>query len=272
MIQQWRVAGVLSTAVLGIFVFGTAYAELAAPKLRARTRRDDTIRVTWGAVRGASREAVTVVELERAQDDGPFEALGTFPKRPRRFSDTPGEAGLYTYRVRVISDDEISPWSAYAVAEIVALPTATPTPEATPDDDGGGDDPPLGDGQRECAPGTLDQVLALVNDARRTAGAPALDEDGALQRAARIRSITLAEQGQLSHGNWVAVVRDAGYRGTYVAENIAYGYFSTGALVNGWLGSPLHRANMLNSIFRDSGVGCVIDRNGRYWWTHDLGG
>jgi uncharacterized protein YkwD len=274
MMQQWRFAGVVSTAALGIFVFSTAYAELAAPKVRARSRRDDTIRVSWGGVKSVSREAITVVELERALDDGAFEPVGTFPKRPRRIEDLPGGPGVYTYRARVLSDDQVSPWSEYAVAEVLPRPTATPTPtpEVTPDGGGDSDDPPLKEGQRECPDGTLDGVLALVNDARRTAGAPALQDHAALRRAARTQSIRLAQDGVLSHGNWVDVIRAAGYRGTYAAENIAYGYASPGAVVNGWLGSPLHRANMLNSIFRDSGIGCVIDQNGRYWWAHDLGG
>jgi uncharacterized protein YkwD len=33
-----------------------------------------------------------------------------------------------------------------------------------------------------------------------------------------------------------------------------------------------HRANILSSSYRHSGVGCVMDSRGRLWWTHDFGG
>ena len=46
-------------------------------------------------------------------------------------------------------------------------------------------------------------------------------------------------------------------------ENIAMGYGTPQAVVDGWMNSPGHRANILNANFTQIGVGYVAD--GNYW-------
>lgn len=50
-------------------------------------------------------------------------------------------------------------------------------------------------------------------------------------------------------------------------ENVATGYSSPEAVMNAWMASPGHKANILRSSFTKIGVGAYRDANGRYWWT-----
>ena len=54
-------------------------------------------------------------------------------------------------------------------------------------------------------------------------------------------------------------------------ENIAYGYASAQSVMNGWLTSPGHRANIERASYNAIGVGVVRDSGGRLWWTQNFG-
>lgn len=250
--------------VVGVLA-GPARAEASAPKLRARTRSDDTIRLSWSSVRATS-DSVTVIEIERGDTATATSALVSVPARPRNYDDRLATPGVYWYRARVVTDGQPSPWSGAVSAGVQQAPTPAPTPA------GGQDDVPLGPGQRECVAGTIDATLALVNDARQAANAPALRDDPDLRWAARVRAIAIATSQQLSHDGWVAAIQDSGYRYSVAAENIASGYWSPSSVVQGWLASPDHRANIVSHAYRDTGIGCVIDTNGKLWWAEDFGG
>jgi hypothetical protein len=56
-----------------------------------------------------------------------------------------------------------------------------------------------------------------------------------------------------------------------VGENIAYGYSTPSAVMNGWMNSSGHRANILNSSFRVIGVSAAATSNGTLYWTQDFG-
>jgi uncharacterized protein YkwD len=67
-------------------------------------------------------------------------------------------------------------------------------------------------------------------------------------------------------------IRAAGYQITGAwAENIARGYPSPAAVMDGWLNSPGHRANIVNCSLRAIGVGVVRSTGGRLYWTQDFG-
>jgi len=67
-------------------------------------------------------------------------------------------------------------------------------------------------------------------------------------------------------------IRAAGYQitGTW-AENIARGYRTPAAVMDGWLNSPGHRANIVNCSLRAIGVGAVRSAAGSVYWTQDFG-
>ncbi len=57
----------------------------------------------------------------------------------------------------------------------------------------------------------------------------------------------------------------AGYPGTFVGENIARGSVNPEVIMQSWLQSPGHQANILNPDYADIGVGVVLSSQGSFW-------
>ncbi|PRQ08606.1 Cysteine-rich secretory protein family protein [Enhygromyxa salina] len=131
------------------------------------------------------------------------------------------------------------------------------------------------------------EVIELVNMARAQGGncgsegdfAPSgpLTWEAALTCAARVHSKDMADNNYFSHTNqqgngpgWR--LGQAGYDGGGWGENIAAGYPSPSDVVQGWLDSDGHCANMLNGSFTLIGVG-YASGNGQYgsYWTQNFG-
>ena len=55
------------------------------------------------------------------------------------------------------------------------------------------------------------------------------------------------------------------------AENIARGYTTADAVMQGWMGSTGHRANILNCSLKAIGVGVARSKDGQLYWTQDFG-
>ena len=69
-------------------------------------------------------------------------------------------------------------------------------------------------------------------------------------------------------------INAAGYAWSALGENIAAGYPSVNAVVDGWMSSDGHCANLMNPNFRDIGFACVAGTSTssyRTYWTLDLG-
>jgi uncharacterized protein YkwD len=128
---------------------------------------------------------------------------------------------------------------------------------------------PVAEGPHECPTSTRTAVVARVNDARRAASLQPLKSDAGLGRAAQSRASAMASANQLSHTGWERVVRRHDDAST-IGENVAYNYPSAAAVVDAWLRSPGHRANLLGRSFRRIGVGCVVDAHARLWWAQDF--
>lgn len=112
----------------------------------------------------------------------------------------------------------------------------------------------------------------------RFAPAGALQWNAALTNAALAHTQDMAANDFFSHtgsGGSSAGQRitAAGYAWRTYGENIAAGYGSVQAVMDGWLSSDGHCANLMNAAFRDIGVACVAGGAGRYpsYWTMDLG-
>jgi uncharacterized protein YkwD len=80
----------------------------------------------------------------------------------------------------------------------------------------------------------------------------------------------MARSNRLSHSGWQRVLREEGADASSLAENVAYNYPTASAVVDGWMKSRGHRANILGRSFRRVGVGCVADASGRLWWAQDF--
>lgn len=122
------------------------------------------------------------------------------------------------------------------------------------------------------------QTAALVNVERRAVGLPPLAWDNLLFTAARGHSDDMATHDYFSHtalngstpGDRITA---AGYVWNTCGENIAAGYQAPEAVVEAWMNSPGHRANILNTSFCDIGVGYayVAARTYGHYWTQNFG-
>jgi uncharacterized protein YkwD len=66
-------------------------------------------------------------------------------------------------------------------------------------------------------------------------------------------------------------MRRAGYDGRMMGENIAAGQTSAAAVMDAWMNSPGHRANILNCGYREIGVGLYRGGSMRFYWTQNFG-
>ncbi|MBQ7794054.1 MAG: SafA/ExsA family spore coat assembly protein [Clostridia bacterium] len=112
------------------------------------------------------------------------------------------------------------------------------------------------------------EVVRLVNEIRAENGLSALTHDWELSRVARYKSQDMKDNGYFSHtspvyGSPFEMIRNFGISFKGAAENIARGQQTPQAVVNAWMNSSGHRANILNSSYNKIGVGYVAD--GKYW-------
>lgn len=118
-----------------------------------------------------------------------------------------------------------------------------------------------------------DEVVDLVNEQRAKAGCDPLVVDPRLAQAAEEHSTDMAERQYFAHTTPEGLtfrdrIQSAGYVNPQTAENIARGQTDASQVMNSWMDSPGHRANILNCDLARVGVG--LDENGMYW-TQDFG-
>ena len=112
------------------------------------------------------------------------------------------------------------------------------------------------------------QVVSLTNARRAAAGCGSLSSQSQLTRAAQLHADDMAANDYFSHTSpdgrapWDRA-RAQGFTGRGIGENIARGYPSARAVVDGWIGSAGHRANIENCAYRYIGVG--YDAGTRTW-------
>jgi len=105
-------------------------------------------------------------------------------------------------------------------------------------------------------------VVKAMNRERAAHGLAPLDLNARLEAAADDRIADMFEKHYFSHvspdgiqpWNWVD---QRGYDYREVGENLALGYRSADSVVDGWMHSPGHRANVLGAHFREVGVAVV---------------
>ncbi|MFE0786777.1 CAP domain-containing protein [Streptomyces mutabilis] len=119
------------------------------------------------------------------------------------------------------------------------------------------------------------QVLALVNEERAAAGCSPVTANDRLTRAADDYSDVMASSGVMSHtgpdgSTMTTRVEAAGYQWSTLGENIARGQADAASVMESWMNSPGHRANILNCSFEELGVG-VHFGDGGPWWTQNFG-
>ena len=112
------------------------------------------------------------------------------------------------------------------------------------------------------------EVVRLVNEIRAKNGLKELTEDWELSRVARYKSQDMKDNNYFSHtspvyGSPFNMIKNFGISYKSAAENIAKGQKTPQAVVDAWMNSSGHRANILNSTYTKIGVGYVA--SGNYW-------
>lgn len=118
------------------------------------------------------------------------------------------------------------------------------------------------------------EVIRLVNAERTQRGLVPLTENWELSRVARWKSQDMKDARYFSHtsptyGIPFQMIRAFGLSYRSAGENIAMGYATPAAVVEGWMNSAGHRANILNASYTQIGVGYVA--SGHYWTQMFIG-
>ena len=259
----------LSLVIVVVFVFATPRAfgakQLKAPRLRAVAQTDGSVILILRLDKKTSKAANALVIQRKAETESAYTAIGTYsnPKIKQTIADTPRQGGLFSYQARVETSSSHSKWSKEERVT-VSPPDSGDSPQTPPET-------PLAAGQSLCPAGTTEQVIQLVNAERAAAGVALLEEHPQLQWSARTHDIIMAASGVLSHDGWSSYIEQSGFNIGYAGENIAWGQHDATEVMNTWMNSPGHRANILSVDYKYIGVGCVIDALGAYWWVQNFG-
>lgn len=116
------------------------------------------------------------------------------------------------------------------------------------------------------------EVIRLINIERTSRGIPALTTNWQLSRVARYKSQDMIDKNYFSHtsptyGSPFDMMEAFGLRFSAAGENIAYGQRTAKEVVNAWMNSPGHRANILSHAYTQTGVGAAKKANGTLYWT-----
>ncbi|HBP25063.1 MAG TPA: CAP domain-containing protein [Oribacterium sp.] len=111
-------------------------------------------------------------------------------------------------------------------------------------------------------------VITKVNEIRVANGLNALRYDAELEADSSVRANEITTK--FSHtrpdgSDWYTVDEDLMY-----GENLAEGYNSADAVVNAWMASPEHKANILKSDFTSIAVSSTT-KNGKTYWAQEFG-
>lgn len=155
---------------------------------------------------------------------------------------------------------------------VPAKPTATPTPTiptkpTTPVTPTPAPSNDADDQNYDSSFGS--QVLKLVNVERAKVGLNPLSMSQKLLAPANKRAVEIKTSFSHTRPNgteWSTVLKEYNVSVQTAGENIAYGYNTPELVMNGWMNSPGHRANILNANYNNIGVG-VYEVNGTVYCT-----
>lgn len=123
------------------------------------------------------------------------------------------------------------------------------------------------------------EVLRLVNIERAKVGAAPLVLDEALCNAANMRAIEMDYSGKFSHtrpdgSDCFTVFSFCNISFYTCGENIAAGYVTPADVVDGWMHSEGHKANILNASYTKMGLGYSTGGGGEYgrYWAQEFAG
>ncbi|MFA7287089.1 MAG: CAP domain-containing protein [Patescibacteria group bacterium] len=110
---------------------------------------------------------------------------------------------------------------------------------------------------------TAKNIIALTNQARRNLDLPDLKSNEQLAEAAARKANDMLENGYFAHTSpkgrtpwdWI---KDVGYRYRRAGENLAVHFQEAEDVQGGWMASPTHRANIVNPVYSEIGIGTAM--------------
>jgi uncharacterized protein YkwD len=178
--------------------------------------------------------------------------------------------GNHTLTIR---DGSVSLQLAFRVTS--SAPATTPTPSPTSPTVGPTSTPTALPTSTAATPQA--RVVQLVNQARAQAGLSPLVVNTNLGSAAQSYSALMASTNCFGHTcgpvpDFSQRLVQAGYTGwTALGENVAAGQQTADDVFTSWMNSPGHKANILNSSFREIGVGMAKGGSYGVYWTQEFG-
>ncbi|MEV6344483.1 CAP domain-containing protein [Actinoplanes sp. NPDC051851] len=147
--------------------------------------------------------------------------------------------------------------------------TTTPTAPVTPEPD------TEAETEKASTKTLTRQMVRLTNHERKAAGCPKVSVDHELNVASTEQSYYMARTRLFSHvwrdgSTFVTRTQRAGYRAP-AGENIAWGYPTAKQVVEAWMNSPGHRANILNCAARSIGAAITYAADGTPYYTQVFG-
>lgn len=242
------------------FDFSACFPDWDIPSLKPETKPDETPELPEELPEEAPDEMPDQQpESPEATPEGEPEEDGT-PELPEEHPDeTPEE----------IPEEEETPELPEEHPE--ETPDNTPQlpedsrPDETPDN---GTDQTPEDNTGSMQGDFASQVAALVNAERAKYGLSALTVDTKVQQAALVRAKETAQSFSHTRPNgssFSTALTEAGVSYRTAGENIAYGQSTPQQVMNAWMNSSGHRANILNANYTTIGVGYTVINGTAYW-------
>lgn len=119
------------------------------------------------------------------------------------------------------------------------------------------------------------QVFELVNKERVARGLATFKYNNNLAYCARVKSQDMIDKKYFSHtsptyGSPFQMMENFGLRFSAAGENIAYGQKTPAEVMNAWMNSAGHKANILSQAYTTIGVGVAKAANGTLYWTQQF--
>lgn len=126
--------------------------------------------------------------------------------------------------------------------------------------------------ENSTAQGYEMQVVQLVNEERAKQGLEPLTYNAKLSNVADIKAADMRDNNYFSHtsptyGSPFDMMKSFGISYTSAGENIAKGQKTPESVMNAWMNSSGHRANILSSNYEQIGIGYETDQKGNTYWV-----
>lgn len=113
------------------------------------------------------------------------------------------------------------------------------------------------------------EILELINNHRINMGLSALNNHNTIKAVAYTHTDYMVEVDNVSHDNFFqrknSLIQNAS--ATKVSENVAYAFSSAESVVNAWINSDGHRAN-IEGDFTDFDVSAEKNNEGKWYFTN----